>query len=233
MSANTIIITGAGGGLGSSLAAAAVKAGWNTIMLDCNTRALEQAYDRALEGGSGEAALYPMDLAGAAPEDFETLLESTEAEFGGLDALVQCAARFENLTPLEHFQPEEWLTHMQVNLNAAWLLGARSLTLLRQSPHGRMLFLLEDLGKVEGALWGAYGVGKHALRALVNQFHLECKASGVEVRGVDPGPMASALRTRAYHSENPRTQADPSGAAAEIMAYLEGERRWADVFVKL
>lgn len=233
MNADTIIITGAGGGLGSALSKATVQAGWNTVMLDCNTRALEEAYDRVQHPGSGEAALYPLDLAGAAPEDYETLLETTAAEFGGVDALVHCAVRFESLTPLEQFQPQEWLAHLQVNLNAAWLLSARTLPYLRDSGKGRMLFLLEDLDKVEGALWGAYGVSKHALKALVHQFHLECRTSGVEVRGVNPGPMSSALRARAYHSENPKTSPDPSIAAAEILAYLEGKRHWDEVLVTL
>ena len=233
MKTKTAIVTGAAGSLGSELSLKAVNAGWNVIMLDSNKPGLEQVYDRIAEDAPGAAALYPMDLAGANPELFEALLDSVEKEFSGLDAIVHCAARFESLTPVEHVQPQEWLMHMQVNLNAAWLLSAMAMPLLRSSPAGKLVFLLEDMDKVEGPLWGAYGVSKHALRALVNQFAQECEPGTVEVKGVNPGPMRSSIRTSIYHSENPTGMPSPEPAAAHIAAYLDGTEAWSEVFVDL
>ena len=89
---------------------------------------------------------------------------------------------------------------------------------------GRLYFLLEDLPKVQGAFWGAYGVSKHALSALVSQLHAELKSSSIQVLGINPGPMSTPLRSRAYHSEPPDAQAAPSVAAGLIMQYLEGKR---------
>lgn len=232
MDKKTIIITGAAGGLGSALSAVAAHQGCNVVLLDNDQQGLEKAYDRAEASRAGGVALCPLDLAGAGPEDYEVMLQTVVSEFGRVDALVHCAARFDSLTPLEHVPPQDWLGHIQVNLNAAWLLSARSLPLLRESS-GRLVFLLEDLEKVNGALWGPYGVAKHALRALANQFALECRNSGVEVKGIDPGPMSSALRARAYHAEKPGTQADPAVAAQKIVEYLSGERDWDEVFVRL
>ena len=120
----TAIITGAAGSLGSALSRELVCNGWNVVMLDVDRRGLELAFDRIGAECHGEAALYPMDLAGADPDVVAELLETVSREFGGLDALVHCAARFESLTPVEHVQPQEWLMQMQVNLNAAWLLSA-------------------------------------------------------------------------------------------------------------
>lgn len=233
MKTKTAIVTGAAGSLGSELSHKAVSAGWNVIMLDSNQPGLERAYDRIGEDGPGVATLYPMDLAGSSPELFGDLLGTVENEFGGLDAVVHCAARFESLTPVEHIQPQEWLMHMQVNLNAAWLLSAMAMPLLRTSLAGKLVFLLEDMDKVEGPLWGAYGVSKHALRALVNQLAQECEPGTVEVKGVNPGPMRSPIRARIYHSENPAGMPSPETAAAHIAAYLEGDEAWSEVFVDL
>jgi NAD(P)-dependent dehydrogenase (short-subunit alcohol dehydrogenase family) len=223
MNGKTIIVTGAAGGLGSALSLVSVREGFNTVMLDCNQRGLEDAYDRITEAGLPDPALYPLDLSAAGPEHFDELLDKVNAEFGGLDAVVHCAARFEGLTPLEQVSPPEWLLQIQVNLNAAWLLSAQSLPLLRNSELGRLYFLLEDLSKVEGAFWGAYGVSKHALRALVSQFAAECKSSSIQVLGISPGPLRSALRSRAYHAENPASQPDPESAAGQIMQLLKGD----------
>lgn len=233
MKTKTAIVTGAAGSLGSELSAKAVKAGWTVVMLDSNQPGLEAAYDRIGESGAGVAILHPMDLAGASPELFDGLLENVEKEFGGLDAVIHCAARFESLSPSEHVQPQEWLMQIQVNLNAAWLLSAMAMPMLRNSPAGKLVFMLEDMDKVEGVLWGAYGVSKHALRALVNQLAQECRSGRVEVKGVNPGAMRSGIRARVYHSENPAEMPSPGPVAANILAYIDGEQTWNEVFVDL
>lgn len=225
------MVTGAAGGLGSVLSALAAESGWNVVMVDKDRKGLEQAFDSINENAPGNPVLYPMDLAGVTPDQVESMVEAVIQEFGGLQALVHCAARFEHLSPLEHFDPEEWLMHMQVNLNAAWLLSAMCLPSLRESGNSQVIFMLEDLERIAGPLWGAYGVSKHALRAMVGQFAAECETSGVVVRGVNPGPLRSALRSRAYHAENPEEQPDPKIAAKEILGFLEGRSNWPGIFV--
>lgn len=233
MEAKTALVTGAAGSLGSELSLQLSQAGWNVVLLDSNRQGLEQAYDRISEDGPGAAALYPMDLLGANPELVEELLAKVESEFGGLDAVVHCAAHFQSLTPAEHIQPEEWLVSMQVNLNAPWLLSAMALPLLRRSENGKLVFVLEDLEKVCGAFWGAYGVSKHALHTLVRQLAAECRKSSVDVAGVNPGPMRSSIRTRVYHSENPADMPSPQPVAARLLRYLEGEEKWKTDLVDL
>ena len=208
------------------------RKGYNTVMLDCDLPGLEAAYDRISDAGLPDPALCPVDLSTAGPEEFDEGLDRIRVEFGGLDAVVHCAARFEGLTPLEQFSPSDWLKDIQVNLNAAWLLSAQCLPLLRESVSGRLYFMLEDLPKIEGAFWGAYGVSKHALKALVSQFAAEC-GSSVQVLGINPGPMRSALRSRGYHSENPARQPDPESAARRIMQLLSDEVEPGEVFVVL
>jgi len=229
----TLLVTGAAGSLGSALSEAAAARGITVLLLDRDRRALERLYDRIVEAGSPEPVLQLTDLATAGPDDVEEILAAIRAEFGGLDALVHCAARFDALSPLEHIPPEEWLLSVQVNLNAAWLLSARCLPLLRDSGHGRLYFMLEDLDLVGGALWGPYGVCKHALHAMVGQFAEECQSADVQVLGINPGPMQSPLRSRAYLAENP-TSAPPAAHAAEgILQLLLSEREPSDVYVDL
>ncbi len=231
MKRKTAIITGAAGSLGAELSSELVRAGWSVVLLDKNLRGLEKAYDRIGEGGPGIAVLHQLDLVEATPDSLDELLESVNSEFGGIDAVVHGAAEFKSLTPVEHIQPQDWLRSIQVNLNAAWLLSAMALPYLRESGSGRLIYLLEDLEKVEGPFWGAYGVAKHALRALTRQLAAECADGPVEVRGVNPGPMGSAIRTRAYHSENPAEMPGAGEPAGRIAAYLCGKEKWDRVLV--
>jgi NAD(P)-dependent dehydrogenase (short-subunit alcohol dehydrogenase family) len=229
----TLMVTGAAGSFGSALALAAAAQGFRLVLLDRDRGGLERLYDRIIEDGFAEPALQVTDLAVAGPDDLQAILSAIEDEFGGLDALVHCAARFDGLAPLEHVPPEEWLLSVQVNLNAPWLLTALALPLLRRSGAAHLYFLLEDLDEVAGALWGPYGVSKHALRALVGQLASECQTSGVRVLGIDPGPMRSALRSRAYLAEDPSAPPPPSVAAEYLVDLLLGKREPSGTYVHL
>ena len=233
MSRETLLITGAAGSLGSELSLIASQQGFNLALMDRDRKGLERLSDQIAESGCPEPALQVLDLATAGPDDISEILRALEQEFGGLDAVVHCAARFESLTPLEHVPPEEWLHAIQVNLNAAWLISSMCLPMLRNSSRGRLYFLLEDLDEVGGPFWGAYGVSKHALQAMAGQFAAECRSSGIQVLGINPGPMSSPLRSRAYLAENPATQPAPEIAARRIVALLTGERDPAGTFVDL
>jgi NAD(P)-dependent dehydrogenase (short-subunit alcohol dehydrogenase family) len=229
----TVLVTGAAGSLGAALSLLSLGEGFNTIMLDSNRRGLEALYDQACEAGLPEPVLHPLDLSTAGTEQFEELTEAIAAEFGGLDGVVHCAARFTGLTPLEHVSPPEWLLHMQVNLNAPWLLSVHCLPLLRASRAGHLYFVLEDMESVGGPLWGPYGVSKHALRVMAEQFAAECGSSGVQVLGINTGPFRSPLRAQAFIAENPASQAPPEEAARRIMDLLKGKRPASGAFVDL
>jgi NAD(P)-dependent dehydrogenase (short-subunit alcohol dehydrogenase family) len=108
-----------------------------------------------------------------------------------------------------------------------------ALPLLRESTAGRLYFMLEDLSRMEGSFWGAYGVAKHSLRALTSQFAAENKSMGVQVLGINPGPLRSALRSRAFHSENPASQRAPEPVAGRIMELLSGSETPDGIFVDL
>lgn len=233
MGKTTVLITGGAGSLGSALALCCARAGFETVLLDNDRRGLESLSDRLVEHGFAEPLLHPMDLSTTGPDEFQAVLDAIERECGGVDALVHCAARFQGLTPLEHVQPEEWLLHLQVNLNAAWLLSALCLPQLRKSGAGRLYFMLEDLQQVGGALWGPYGVSKHALSALVGQLAAECEGSGVQVLGLNPGPMRSPLRARVYLAEHPAAQPGAAAVAERIMEFLSGRRQPSGAYVDL
>ena len=233
MKRKTLLITGAAGSLGSALAQVAAARSFNLVLLDLDQRGLERLYDQIVRDGFPEPALQVLDLATAGPDDFHEILTAIETEFGGLDAVVHCAARFDSLTPVEHVSPEEWLLSLQVNLNAAWLLSAACLPLLRRSGNGHLYFMLEDLSEMSSGPWGPYGVSKHALHALVGQLAVECRTAGVHVLGINPGPMRSPLRARAYIAENPDLPPPPSRAAEHIVEFLLAKRDVSGAYVDL
>lgn len=214
-----VLVAGAAGGLGSAAAVACAKAGATVVLLGRKVAPLNRVYDAAKAVGP-EPLLYPLDLEGASPDDFDQLAQSLEAEFGRLDGLLHCAAEFKGLTPLQHTDPANFARAIHVDLTARWWLTQACLPLLARSETGAVVFALDDVarGGGEGAFWGGYGLAQAAQERLVPMLQAELGESGPRITGFRPGPMRTSLRGKAYQ---PNTDTDAKPAAAYADACVE------------
>ena len=217
-----VLVTGAHGGLGAEAAKACAQAGATVVLLGRKVPKLGRVYD-AIKAIGPEPALYPMDLAGADPADFETLADTIGRELGRLDGVLHCAADFAGLTPLENTPPEQFARQVQVNLNARWFLTQACLPLLRKSPDAAVVFALDDPARVLRPYWGAYGLTQLAGEGLVRMLHAETDTTTVRVSGLRPGPMKTPLRSRAFVDEAMLRVPGPEAYAEACVMLLSAE----------
>ncbi len=227
----TILITGAAGGLGSALARASLAAGANVILLDINQSVLEHIHDEAQAQHRDAVSLLPLDLSKAGPEDYQEIVMQIRRQHDVLDALVHCAVSFDALRLLEQIEPLEWQQQMQINLTAPWLLSNACMPLLRAAEAGMLIFMLEDMEKSAAAFRGAYGIAKHATRAMVSMY--KQVNTDLTILGVNPGPMRSELRQKFYYAENPADQPEPQTKARQLIKILAGKSKAKGPFISL
>ena len=198
-----LLITGAADGIGRALARSCADHGATVILLDRNVRGLESLYDEIVADKSPEPAIYPMDLKGATPADYEVLAETLQREFGRLDGMVHNAAMLGTLTPLSHYDDELWFEILQTNLNAPYLLTRNCLELLDLADDASVLFMADSVGRHGKAYWGAYGIAKAGIENMAQVLADELEDnSKIRVNTYDPGPVRTALRLIAYPAEN-------------------------------
>ena len=215
-----VLISGAHGGLGSAAAVACARAGATVVLLGRKLPKLNRVYDAVAQAGA-EPLLYPLDLEGASPDDYAELADRLRAELGHLDGVLHCAVEFKGLTPLEHTDPAAFARVVHVNLTAPWWLSQACLPLLRQSQDAALVFALDDLERVSQPYWGAYGIAQHGLAAMVGMLHAELASSSVRVSALQPGPMRTGLRSRAYADDNDlqaREAADYADACVTLLS---------------
>ena len=220
-----ILIAGAAGGLGSAAAVACAQAGANVILLGRKVRALNGVYEAAKAVGP-DPMLYPLDLEGASPDDYDQLAQAIEGEFGHLDGLLHCAAEFKALTPLAHTDPADFARAIHVDLTARWWLTQACLPVLAKSDAAVALFVLDDplrrgSADAAGAFWGGYGLAQSAQATLVPMLQAELGASGPRISGLRPGPMRTGLRSRAYQlnvDPDARPAADYAAVCVELLS---------------
>lgn len=196
-----ILLTGACGGLGSSLALALCKKQADVIVSDKNPRSLNVLCDNIIDQGGKEPMVLPMDLVGSTPNDFNELALNIENNIGSLDALIHTAAEFSGLTEFVHYEATRWLKEMQINLNSPIFLTQALIPLLKKSK-GSILFTLENNKTVEKAYWGAYGTTKAALAHFANSLRDELEDAQVKVHSITPQPMKTQLRAKGWPAED-------------------------------
>ena len=232
LAGRTVLVTGAHGGLGAEAAKACARAGATVVLLGRRVPKLGRVYD-AIRAVGPEPALYPLDLAGADPADYEAMAAKIVETSGALHGVLHCAAEFAGLAPLEATAPEAFLRALHVNLTAPWLLTQACLPHLRAAGDSAVVFVTDEPARVGKAYWGAYGIAKHGLGALMRQLDAETSATGVRVSALEPGPMRTDLRARAYCDEAQLRVPSPAAyapAAVHLLSPAGAEHRgqvWA------
>ena len=215
-----ILITGAGDGIGKAVALDCAKRGATIILLGKTIHKLEAVYDEIVAKGGTEPAIYPMDLSGAAADDYDDLRDNIEKEFSHIDALFNNAGWLGASTPMDIFDAELWYRVMQVNLNAPFLLTKACLPLIKKSAQGAIVFTAD--GKTS-AYWGAYGVAKAGQQTLMTILADEVEERGIVVNAFDPGPVRTNFRTRAYPAEDAREMNKPEDVSAYFVYLISGD----------
>lgn len=216
----TLLITGAGAGLGAATARAAGAAGAEVILLGRSVRKLEAVYDDIVAAGGVDPGIIPLDLEGAVPDDYADIADRIEAQCGRLHGLIHNAAIPGPLTPISHYPPLEWMRVMQVNLNAPVLLTQACLPLMRHDEHPAIVFIGDARAQ---AYWGAYGVAKAGLDAVAAILAEElANRHPIAVEMVKPGAMRTAFRRSTFPGELTEESPPPEEMVPAIMDHIRG-----------
>lgn len=216
-----ILVTGAGAGIGKAAAHAFAAQGATVVLLGRTLRKLETVYDEIEQAGYPQPAIYPMNLEGASPKDYEDLANTLEKEFGVLDGLLHNASLLGSLTPLEQYDIQMWFQVMQVNLNAPFLLTKMCLPLLKKSTDASIVFTSSSVGRKSRAYWGAYAVSKFAVEGMMQTLADELSNTHIRVNSVNPGATRTLMRASAYPGEDPNTLPAPD-QIMPVYLYLMG-----------
>lgn len=201
-----ILVTGAGDGLGKTAALALANHGATVVLLGRKVKPLERVYDAIEQAGGPQPAIYPLNLEGAVPQDYEELAKRLGESLGRLDGLLHNAAQLGTLTPMRLYEPEIWARVMQVNVNAAFLLTRACLDLLMAADDASVVFSSDRVGRQGRAYWGAYGVSKFACEGMMQILADEHDGtSPVRVNSLDPGAVRTSGYLAAYPGLDPNS----------------------------
>ncbi len=215
-----ILVTGANRGFGLAITMSLSKAGATVIMLGRDLGSLEYAYDAVVDAGYNEPILYPLDLEGATPENYQELQDNILDKFEKLDGLIHNAAILGAQMPIEQYDIKLWYSTLQINLSAPFMLTQFLIPLLLKSEDARILFLSSSVGRKAKAYWGAYSVSKFGIEGFAKTLSEELEKTNISVNTINPGKLRTEMRRTAYPAEDSSTVPMPVEKSAAIVYLL-------------
>jgi len=200
----TILVTGAGSGIGATAARCFASFGADVVLLGRSKDKLDCVFDQIRADTNTDPVIVPYDLANYADGALVQLREMILDHYGRLDGLLHNAGLLGDKTPLEHYNMDTWNKVMQINVSACQALTSTMLPLLRKSKASSVVFTSSSVGRKGRAYWGAYAVSKFAVEGLAQVLADETEHAGIiRVNTLNPGATRTPMRAAAYPIEDP------------------------------
>lgn len=220
----TILITGAGDGIGRETALTYARYGANLILVGRTTAKLEHVKQEIISNNkfTPSVSIYTLDLLTITESQCHALATDISKNYSYLDGVLHNASILGKIAPVIEQPIQLWHDVMQVNVNATFMLTQALLPLLLQAPKSSLIFTTSSVGRRGRANWGAYSVSKFATEGLMQILFDEYKETNLRINCINPGGIRTQMRADAFPSEDPM-KLKTSQEIMPLYLYLMGE----------
>lgn len=195
------VITGAGSGIGRTVARRFAAEGARVACVDIDADAgAASAEEIATDGGSARA--YACDV--SANDDVADLVARIEADFGEPISILHANAGIEGpIIPFWEVSPEDWDRVFAVNVRGPFLCAKHAVPSMRRKGRGSIVITGSNSSFIAFPGWAAYTASKGAVLMLAKSLAIDLAPENIRVNAVCPGPTDTAMFRRGHPSENP------------------------------
>lgn len=204
----TILVIGAGDGIGKEAALTYARAGAEVILLGRTVSKLEAVYDEIMALKTTvvdvkQPSIVPLDLKGATPSDYEGLASTIKHQYQKLDGILFNASVLGMLCPFDQIKEKEFDEIMQTNVKSQFLIVQAMMGLLKETKLASVVFTTSSVGRKGRAFWGTYAMSKFATEGMMQVLADEHKNSLIRFNCINPGATRTNMRAKAYPAEDP------------------------------
>ncbi|MGW4721465.1 SDR family oxidoreductase [Streptomyces sp. NPDC004291] len=188
------VVTGAGSGIGRSVALALAAAGWSVALAGRRAEALEET---AALAPDGDFLCVPTDV--TSETEVAALFSSVRDRYARVDLLFNNAGTFAGGgTPVEDLDPATWRAVVDVNLTGAFLCAQAAFRAMKeQEPQGGRII---NNGSISAHVPRphsiAYTATKHAMTGLTKSLSLDGRPYRIACGQLDIGNAATDMTAR-------------------------------------
>ena len=187
----TVIVTGAGRGLGRLYALELARRGARVVVNDVGGSMSGEGTDPSvvdevveeIRSTGGEAV--PSHDSVDSPEGAAAIVATATDTYGRLDAVISNAGIY-GMHPFEELTVEQWRRMLQVHLDGAFFLSQPAVAAMREQGYGRLVFIASNIGAFGQEGVAHYASAKGGIIGLTNALANECAPHGINVNAVLP-----------------------------------------------
>jgi len=183
----TVIVTGAGSGIGRATALRIVQEGGRVIAVDISA---ERLADLAAAADARGVTTVVADIT-----DDDDIARIVRVAGERIDALANVAGVMDDMTPVGEVSDAVWQRVFAVNVDAVMKLMRAVIPVMAKSARGAVVNVASEASLRGSAAGVAYTASKHAVIGLTLSSAYMYGPSGVRVNAVAPGPVRTNIET--------------------------------------
>ena len=213
---SVVIVTGAGGSLGSAVARRFLEAGARLCLAELSADLLKRRYPELPQDGDHYLAA-PVDAND--PDSVRGMVDQVVSRFGRLDMLVNTVGGFRSGVPVHETPIEAWDGMMSLNARTAFIASRAVVPHMLRRGSGKIISVAARPGLQGRAQSAAYSASKAAVIRLTESLSTELGDSGINVNCVIPGTLDTPPNRQAMPEADTSRWVAPD-SLAEVILFL-------------
>jgi 3-oxoacyl-[acyl-carrier protein] reductase len=188
-----VLITGAGRGIGKTLAEGFAREGARVACLARTVREIDQVAETIRTTG-GQAFSFYCDVSDL--ESVELAYRQVEEAFGGIDIVIVNAGVNHMRKKVGEDDPALWRNTIEINLFGAYHCIRTCIPYLKKRGEGKIITIGSGRGRKGDVTGSSYACSKSALWMLVRVVAEELREFNITVNELIPGPVDTGMNSK-------------------------------------
>ncbi|MEN2786771.1 SDR family oxidoreductase [Sphingomonas qilianensis] len=184
-----VLVTGGTAGIGRATVAMLAKGGAQVLTFGRHQATLDESLADAA-GGSGSAAGLIADV--ASKDDMDRVFAAVDAQLGGIDLLVTCAAI--GAEPLHEMAEDDWRQVIETNLIGTLAAARRAIPRMAAQGGGHLILVGSISVDIKKPGESVYAATKAGIQAFAETLHKEVADKNIKVSVIQPGSVSTPMQ---------------------------------------